>query len=225
MEKADIQALQLDKYGNEPPTYGKKAKPVPKEGEVLIKVEASTINPIDNMFIRGHYAKKPLPFTAGSEGVGRVEEANGATLQDVIGKRVCFMANSGSWAEYATASHFYVIDDDVPVASAASGIVNPLTVLGIIHTVKTKKHTGIIHTAAASSLGRQLVRICKTENIPLLNIVRRNEQAELLHADGAEHVIVTVGDWQPAYKELIRKLKLNALFDALGGGEVTQKLI
>lgn len=118
-----------------------------------------------------------------------------------------------------------MIDDDVPVSSAASGIINPVTVLGFIHTVKSKKHGGIIHTAAASSLGRQLNRICKTENIPLLNVVRRKEQAELLKSEGAENVIVTEGDWQPEYKQLVRKLKVNALFDALGGGEVTQKLI
>jgi NADPH2:quinone reductase len=115
--------------------------------------------------------------------------------------------------------------DDVSLSSAASGIGNPLSVLGFIHVVKSKKHTGIIHTAAASALGRQLNKICKTENIPLLNIVRRKEQAELLKIEGTEHVIVTDGDWQPAYKELVRKLKVNVLFDALGGGDITQKLL
>jgi len=135
------------------------------------------------------------------------------------------MADDGSWADYATTSFFLEIDDDVPLSSAASGMVNPLTVLGIIHTVKTKKYTGIINTAAASALGRQLNKICKTENITLLNIVRRKEQAELLKSEGAEHVLVTEGDWQPAYKELVQKLKLNALFNSLGGGDVAQKLI
>lgn len=195
----EINAVQIDKYG-EPPVYRKTSKPIPKEGEVLIKVEASTINPSDNIFLRGHYFKRPLPTTAGLEGVGRVEAANGEALQSAVGKRVCFTTGTGSWADYSTSSQFYVIDEDVPVASAASGIVNPLTVLGFVHTVKNKKHTGIIHTAAASALGRMLVKICKTENIPLLNVVRRKEQADLLHSEGAEHVVVTEGDWQPVYK-------------------------
>jgi len=166
-----------------------------------------------------------LPTTAGIEGVGRVVEANGADLQKHVGKRVSFISDNGSWAEYATTNFFFEIDDDVPVSSAASGIVNPLTVLGIIGVVKAKKYTGIIHTAAASALGRQLNKICKTENIPLLNVVRRKEQAALLKSEGAEHVIVTEGDWQPAYKELVQKLKVNALFNAIGGGDITQKLI
>jgi len=118
-------------------------------------------------------------------------EANGAALQEHVGKRVSFSGGSGSWAEYAVTAQFYVIDDDVPVSSAASGVANPLTVLGFINTVKSKKLGGIIHTAAASALGRQLVRITKTEKIPLLNIVRRKEQADLLRSEGAEHVIVT----------------------------------
>jgi NADPH2:quinone reductase len=191
-----------------------------------VKVEASTINPIDKMFIQGHIFPRPLPATPGFEGVGRVVEANGADLQKYIGKRVCFLAEEeGSWADYTTTSFFLEIDDDVPVSSAAYGTNNPLTVLAFIHTVRTKKFTGIIHTAAASALGRQLNKICKTENIPLLNIVRRKEQAELLKSEGAEHVIVTEGDWQPAYKELVQKLKVNVLFNSLGGGEVVQKLI
>jgi len=172
-----------------------KAKPIPKDGQLLVKVEASTINPSDKMFIQGNYIRRPLPTTPGIEGVGRVVEAKGADLQKYLGKRVCFITEDGSWADYATTSFFLEIDDDVPVSSAASGLVNPLTVLGMIHTFKTNKFTGIIHTAAASALGRQLNKICKTENIPLLNIVRRKEQAELLKSEGAEHVIVTEGDW------------------------------
>lgn len=55
---------------------------------------------------------------------------------------------------------------------------------------------GIIHTAAASALGRMLNKRCKSLGIPLLNIVRKEEHAELLKSEGAEHVIVTKGDWK-----------------------------
>lgn len=59
-----MNAVWLEQYG-EAPMYGKQPKPVPQEGEVLIKVEASTINPSDNLFIRGQYFRKPLPTIAG----------------------------------------------------------------------------------------------------------------------------------------------------------------
>jgi len=66
------------------------------------------------------------------------------------------------------------VDEDVPIQSAASGVVNPLTVIGMTTIFENNPHKkGIIHTAAASALGRMLNKRCKTLNIPLLNIVRK----------------------------------------------------
>lgn len=82
------------------------------------------------------------------------------------------------------------------MTSAASGIVNPLTVVGMVDIFnKTPGKKGIIHTAAASALGRMLNKHCLTLGIPLLNIVRKDEQAELLKSEGAKYIIVTKGDW------------------------------
>ena len=63
---------------------------------------------------------------------------------------------------------------------------------------------GIIHTAAASSLGRMLNRWCQKEQIPILNIVRREEQAEVLRNEGANHVLVTEGDWEDKFSALVK---------------------
>jgi NADPH:quinone reductase-like Zn-dependent oxidoreductase len=113
----------------------------------------------------------------------------------------------------------FVIDEDVELTSAASGVVNPLTVIGMIDKYnKTPGKKGIIHTAAASALGRMLNKYCKTLGIPLLNVVRKEEQAALLRSEGAEHVVVTKGDWEASYNEAIKAHGFNVFFDALGGG-------
>ena len=83
---------------------------------------------------------------------------------------------------------------------------------------KTPHRKGIIHTAAASALGRMLNKYCKTLGIPLLNIVRREEQAALLKNEGAENVIITKGDWETEYQQAIKTHVFNVFFDALGGG-------
>jgi NADPH:quinone reductase-like Zn-dependent oxidoreductase len=77
--------------------------PEPKEGELLIKVQASTINPSDKFNIGGQYVKVPLPILGGLEGTGRVVEANGANIQNWVGKRVTFtqVRSSGTWGEYS----------------------------------------------------------------------------------------------------------------------------
>jgi NADPH:quinone reductase-like Zn-dependent oxidoreductase len=165
----------------------------------------------------------------GLEGVGRIVKANGENLQQWVGKRVTFFQQgSGSWAEYSlAAAHFaFPVDEDVPVPSAASGLVNPLTVVGMTDIYQKFEHKGgIIHTAAASALGRMLNKRCIRLGIPLLNIVRRQEQADLLKSEGAQHIIITQGDWQKEYAEAIDKHGFNVLFDALGGGAITETLI
>ena len=49
----------------------------------------------------------------------------------------------------------------------------------------------MINTAAASALGRMLNKYCQKENIPLLNIVRRQDQIKILQDEGASHIINT----------------------------------
>ena len=90
---------------------------------------------------------------------------------------------------------------------------------------KTGHKKGIIHTGAASALGRMLNKRCQTLGIPLLNVVRREEQAELLKKEGAKHVVITQNDWEAGYKELVKEHGFNVFFDALGGGPVTEALV
>ena len=66
---------------------------------------------------------------------------------------------------------FAVLLDDVSSLEGASVFVNPLTVLGFIHTTKQEGHKAIVHNAAASQLGRMLVKQCKEEGIPLVKTV------------------------------------------------------
>jgi acetyl-CoA carboxylase carboxyltransferase component len=53
--------------------------------------------------------------------------------------------------------------------------VNPLTAIGLVAKAKEYKGQAIIQTAAASQLGRMIIRVCRDENIPLINVVRRPE--------------------------------------------------
>ncbi|CAM6001423.1 unnamed protein product [Sphagnum balticum] len=224
---ATHKALVLREFGKEV-VYEEFPKPVPAPGQFLIKVDASTVNPSDRYRLTGHYQPVPLPSAFGLEGTGRVVEANGEDIQDWIGKRVSFISGSGAWGQFALSDPIrsFPIDEDVPLHSAASGIVNPLTVIGMTELYKAHpQKRGLIHTAAASALGRQLNSYAKTLGIPLLNIVRRKEHKDLLVSEGAEHVIVTEGDWVEEYKEAIKSHGFNVLFDALGGGPVTEALI
>lgn len=87
----------------------------------------------------GMYFQRPLPTTCGLEGTGRIVKVNGEDLQGLLNKRICF-TNTGTWATHIVlnikSASFFELDEDVPLSSAASGIVNPLTVLGFYYTYK-----------------------------------------------------------------------------------------
>ena len=98
-------------------------------------------------------------------------------------------------------------------------ICKPLTALGFTETMKMENHTAIIHTAAASNLGQMLVKICKADDIPLVNIVRKEEHVNLLKDLGAEYVCNMSEDSFMA--DLIAAIDATGAtlgFDATGGG-------
>jgi NADPH:quinone reductase-like Zn-dependent oxidoreductase len=65
-------------------------------------------------------------------------------------------------------------------------MINPLTAIGMTDIyMKFPDRKGIINTAASSALGKMLNKRCKRMGIPLLNIVRRQKQADLLKSQGA----------------------------------------
>lgn len=146
--------------------------------------------------------------------------------EELVGKRVSLTSGNGTWAEYTVSNvdGVWPIDNDVPIESAASGVVNPITVIGFVDTYrkwqnKTATGKGLINTAAASALGRMLNKYCIKENVPLLNIVRRKEHVEILQKEGAKHIINTSdADWLDQYKEAVKTHGFNILFDAIGGG-------
>lgn len=99
--------------------------------------------------------------------------------------------------------------------------------IGFIENYKTHGlKGGIVHTAAASALGRQLNKYAQREKIPLLNVVRREEQAEILRKEGAEYVLVTSGEnWQEELKDYIQNKGFNTIYDALGGGPTSDFIV
>ena len=86
------------------------------------------------------------------------------------------------------ASQCLPLPEGTTPAEGASCFVNPLTVLGMVETMRREGHSALVHTAAASNLGQMLNRVCIQDGIGLVNIVRKPEQADLLRASGATYV-------------------------------------
>ena len=229
--------------------------PKPAADEVLVRVEATPINPSDlglllgpadlstakvagagdeavvtariaPQFMRAMAARLDQSMPVGNEGAGVVVDA-GSDAQGLMGKTVAILGGA-MYAQYRAvkAADALVVHDDATPKDAASCFVNPLTALGMVGTMRMEGHTALAHTAAASNLGQMLVKICLKDGVELVNIVRSPAQVALLRGVGAKHVVDTSA---PSFMDdLIAALSATGAtiaFDAIGGGKLAGQIL
>ncbi|EAR90902.2 zinc-binding dehydrogenase family oxidoreductase (macronuclear) [Tetrahymena thermophila SB210] len=232
MENSQMKCLSLEQFG-QPLAFKQVDIPQPGQGEVLIKVEASPINPSDLLFLAGKYATLGFvpPYIPGFEGSGLVIKSGGGQEADyLLNKRVAFFRCRGAYAQYTISNSqtCLIIDDDITFNQAASSFINPLTVVGMLETVKEAKVKTVVHSAAASALGRMMVRYFKNNGIEVINIVRRQDQVEILKKEGATIILnQNDQDFYPQLKKLTTDLNAKIFFDAIAGsftGEILSQM-
>lgn len=173
--------------------------PEPATGEVLIKVSRGTLNPNDLYHLQGRYSSTrdiPFPRPLGFEGAGVVVKSGGGPLGRIrVGRRVAFYS-SGLFGEYVLCKAIDLIDIPKAVSfeNAASSVANPMTALMMLRQAKASGAKVIINTAAASALGRLLLKCAGSEGIAMICIVRRDEQAAICNELGALHVLNSSDD-------------------------------
>lgn len=198
--------------------------PQPRRGEVLVRIEAAPCNPSDEIFLTGRYAaRKTLPAVPGWEGAGTVVASGGGWYAGWLqGQRVACGSQAdrdGTWAEYCAidAMQCVPLRPKVPIEQGASLLINPLTTLAMFD-IAQRHHAAAVQTAAASQLGRMLIRLAERERYPLVNIVRRDEQVDLLRGEGAEHVLNSESpQFFDELRGLCHRLRATIAFDAVAG--------
>jgi NADPH:quinone reductase len=219
-----MKAIFLEKPGG--PLIVKEVDiPVPAKGEVLVKIAAAPVNPSDLARIKNAHSEYDLrTFIPGIEGSGTVVKAGRGILPGLwLGKRVCCTSDrpsSGTWSEYivTSASKCFPLSTKVSDEQGSMSLVNPLTAIAFFDIVKSEGHKAIINNAAASALGRMVELLGVRKGIPVINIVRKQEQAESLKRQGSKHVLVSS---DPPFTEqlgsLASDLKATILFDSVCG--------
>ena len=210
------------------------AVPRPGPGEVLVRMHAAPINPSDLLFLGGHYGfQKPLPAIPGFEGSGTVVAAGSGMLATLLmGRRVaCTAADanvaSGTWAEYlVTSARLCVpLQKHVDMELGATMLVNPLMAWALMDEARRGRHRSVVQTAAASALGKMVIRLGRRFSIPVINVVRRADQVRLLQEIGAEHVLdSSAPDFDARLREQCRRLGATIGFDAVAG-EMSERMV
>jgi NADPH:quinone reductase len=169
-----------------------------------------------------------LTIPAGNEGGGVVVATGTSDAAQALLGKVVGIRGGAMYAQYRciAAQQCLVLPEGTASIDAASCFVNPLTALGMVETMRMEGHTGLVHTAAASNLGQMLQKICTADGIPLVNIVRKPEQAELMRRIGATHVCDTS---QPTFTADLTNALIETGatlgFDATGGGALASHIL
>jgi NADPH2:quinone reductase len=184
--------------------------------------------PITPNAVQAMAARVDISMPVGNEGAGLVVEAGSSpAAQALLGKTVAVLGGA-MYSQYrcVKVNQCLVLPEGASAADGASCFVNPLTALGMIGTMRREGHKALVHTAAASNLGQMLNRLCLADQIGLVNIVRKQEQEDILKAAGAVHVCRT--DSATFLKDLTDALAATGAtigFDAIGGGPLAGQIL
>ncbi len=231
--------------------------PAPAPDEVVVRIEATPINPSDigllfgaadlrtahvsgtavspgvtaripEPAMQGMAARVGQSLPVGNEGAGVVVVAGASdAAQALLGKTVA-MLGGAMYAQYRCirADQCLVLPEGTTPAEGASCFVNPLTALGMVETMHREGHTALVHTAAASNLGQMLNKICLKDQIGLVNIVRKPEQAALLRSLGAKHVCdASSPTFMADLTQALVETGATLAFEATGGGKLAGQIL
>lgn len=165
---------------------------------------------------------------AGNEGAGTVVKAgSGEAAQALLGKTVALM-DGALYCQYRKVNVMQCLplNEGTSAKEGASCFVNPLTAIGMTETMRMDGFKAIIHTAAASNLGQMLNRLCIKDGIDLINIVRKQEQVDILKAQGAKYICNTSDDsFKADLINAIEETSAYIAFDATGGGTLASQIL
>ncbi len=190
-----------------------------QSGSIERPVITAPIAPGAMAILKGRIGES-LPV--GNEGAGEVVAAGESeAAQAMIGKIVGFFGGE-TFGQYRCINLMQCLplEEGTTAVQGASCFVNPMTVLGMIETMRSEGHSAIVHTASASNLGQMMNRICLDEGIPLVNIVRRQEQVAMLKEQGAKVVLNSSdADYRQQLLAAIAETGATLAYDPIGGGD------
>lgn len=194
-----MKAIVYHNYGSpDVLQYKEVAKPTPGDGEVLIKVRAASVNPLDWRVMRGRPyfirlmtgLRKPKETRIGVDVAGQVEAVGGSVTGFKPGDEV-FGACEGALAEYACASESALVTkpENVTFEQAAAVNVAACTALqGLRDSGRIQAGQKVLINGAAGGVGTFAVQIAKAYGAEVTGVCSARN-AEMVRSIGADHVI------------------------------------
>jgi trans-2-enoyl-CoA reductase len=223
-------AVQFSRTGNPPDVVelvDMETAPV-GPGDVLIDVEAASINPSHLLTLSGGYGIQPeLPAVPGAEGIGKIVEVGSDVTNVKPGDRVMIPPYTGSWRQQAV-----VPADRITVTFPPDGdpkqmamiMANPPTAWLLLKTVvDLQPGDWVIQNAANSAVGQYTMQLAKIYGFKTVNVVRRDGLAPIIAGAGGDVCAVDGPDLGARVKAATGGADIKLGIDAVAG-DATQHL-
>jgi NADPH2:quinone reductase len=183
------------------------ADPQPGPGQVVVKLEAVGVNPVDVYIHTGGYGQRPLPYTPGSDAAGTVEAVGEGVIGLQVGERVYTAGTiTGAYAEKALCRPAQVrpLPERLTFAQGAAIHVPYYTAYyGLFHRAKVLPgETALVH-GASGGVGLAAVQIAAAAGVTVIGTAGSDKGREAVKASGAFHVL---DHTQPDYLDDIKAL-------------------
>jgi NADPH2:quinone reductase len=182
--------------------------PKPGKGEVVVKLHAIGINPVDAYIRSGQYAMKPsLPYTPGKDGAGVVESVGEGVHSLSAGDRVYIgAAVQGTYAEKALCPESYVhtLPKNVSFEQGAGvGVPYLAAYHALFHRAKAMPGETVLIHGASGGVGTAAVQLARTAGLKIIATGGTEEGRKHILEQGAHHA---VDHKDPAHAEQIMNL-------------------
>jgi NADPH2:quinone reductase len=173
-------------------------QPTPKAGEILIKVAAAALNPIDTYIRAGAVAMPlPKPFITGTDVAGTVSAVGPNVKCFKVGDRVWgsnqgLLGRQGTCAEYVCASEdwFYSTPAGVPDQTAAAAALVAITAhMGLLGRANLKPGEIAFVNGGTGGVGAMVVQMAKAIGAKIVTTVGSTEKAKVCQSWGADRVL------------------------------------
>ncbi len=189
-----MQAVVYEQYGE--PNVLKIAevkKPVIKPNQVLIKVKASGINPVDTYFRKGIRQVDSFPYIPHFDAAGEIVEVGAAVENAKVGDRIWATNAKGASAEYVAVDSDLVfpLHRSLTYADGAAIAMPFLTAhLALFFKGNLQANESVLIFGAAGAVGHASVQLAKQAGAHVIATAGNAEKAEIARKAGADEVIM-----------------------------------
>ena len=196
--------------------------PQPGLGQVLIQIQAASLNFPDLLIVQNKYQMKPeLPFVPGSEYAGTIEAVGEGVKHLVVGQSVACLSGTGGFATHtlAPAKLCLPLPDGFSATDGAAFIMTYATSHhALVDRAQLKAGETVLILGAAGGVGTAAIQIAKAMGAKVIAAASTDEKCALCTTLGADETInYSQQNLREALKELTQGRGPDVIYDPVGG--------